>query len=176
MREPSHQLIEGLGGTPVFLLLIGRQLKGYDRNIKLQSLGKASWIILNKLGRAGRAHNKGLGRKPGHGISGSGLKKLCGVFAQIASLKGGVSHGGALVTPLNHGEEQVGIGVALRRMQDIVKPLHGGCDAHGTHMRWALVGPDRELHALSSEVVVPATLVAAGLDIAWASGRTGKTG
>jgi hypothetical protein len=51
-----------------------------------------------------------------------------------------------MVAPLDHGEEQVGVGVALRRVQDVVQALHGRGDAHGADMGRALVCPDGQLH------------------------------
>ena len=47
---------------------------------------------------------------------------------------------------LDHGDQQVRIGVALRRMQHEVHAPHAGRDPHRAHMRRTFVGPERELH------------------------------
>jgi hypothetical protein len=51
-----------------------------------------------------------------------------------------------MVAPLDHREEQVGIGVALGRVQDVVQALHRGGDTHGADMGRAFVCPDGQLH------------------------------
>ena len=59
--------------------------------------------------------------------------------------------GGRLVAPLDHREQQVGVGVALRRVQHVVHALHRGGDAHRADVRRAFVGPDGELHRLDHQ-------------------------
>ena len=54
--------------------------------------------------------------------------------------------GGRFGAALDHGEQQVGVGVALGRVQDEVDALHGGGDAHGADVGRAFVGPEGELH------------------------------
>jgi hypothetical protein len=71
------------------------------------------------------------------------LKSVGGVAAEVAGLECRVGDRRALRTPLDHGEQQVGVGVALRRVQHVVHIGHRGGDAHRPDVRRSLVGPDR---------------------------------
>ena len=144
----AHHLVEGFGGAPVLLALVGGQFQRHHRHRQLQRLREPAGIVLDQLGGAGRAHQHGLGRKALVGLAGGGLEQLGGVAAQVARLEGGVGHGRAAVAPLDHGEQQVCIGVALWRVQHVMHVAHGGGDAHRAHMRGAFVGPEGQLHAV----------------------------
>ena len=52
------------------------------------------------------------------------LDQFGGVATQIARLERGVSDGGALATPLDHREQQIGVGIALGSVKHVVNPLH----------------------------------------------------
>ena len=54
------------------------------------------------------------------GLAHGALKESGGIAAQIARLKGGVGHRRPARQPLDHGEQQIGVGVALRRVQHVV--------------------------------------------------------
>ena len=149
----ADQLIEGLGRAPVLLLLVGRQLQRHDRDRQAQRLGEAARVVLDQLGGAGGSHQHRLRLEAVVGVAGRGLEQLGGVAAEVARLEGGVGDRRTLRPALDHREQQVGVGVALRRVQDVVNALHRGCDPHGPDMRWAFVGPDGELHGQATSRV-----------------------
>ena len=142
----SHQLGEGFGRSPVFLALVGRQLQSHDGDGQVQRFAQAARIVLDQFGRAGGTDQHGLRRKAVKGLAGSGLEKFGSVAAQVTRFEGGVGDRRALLQALDHGEEQVCIGVALRRVQHIVHAFHGGCDTHRAHMGRSFVGPQGQLH------------------------------
>ena len=145
-HKMAHQLIESLGGAPVFLALIRRQFERHHRNRQIECFGQTARIILDELGRAGSANDHRLGREALVGFARSGLEKLGGIATQIAGLEGGVGHRWALRQALDHGEQQIGVGIALRRMQDVMQAAHCGGDTHGADMRRAFISPECELH------------------------------
>ena len=146
-EQATHQLVEGFGGAPVLLLGVGGQLQAHHRNAaQVHAGGQGTGLVLDQLGGAALAHQQGLGLEALHRLGDRALHQLGCVTAQIPGLEGGVGDRGALVPPLDHREQQVGVGVALGRMQHVVHPLHRGGDAHGTHVRRAFVGPEGEFH------------------------------
>ncbi len=144
--EVADQLEEGLGGAEALLALVGGQLERDDRHRQAHALGEPARIVLDQFGGAGGADDHRLRLEALVGLAAGGLEELGGVGAEVAGLEGGVGHRRAVVAPLDHREQQVGIGVALGRVQDVVQALHAGGDAQRAHMRRAFVGPDRELH------------------------------
>ena len=144
----AQQLVKGLGCAPVFFALISGQFKCNNRDGQLQRLRQTTRVVLNQLGGAGGAHQHGVRFETcvgmGHGV----FEQLCGVAAQVTCLEGGVGDRRAFVAALDHGEQQVGVGVALRCMQHVVHVLHGRGDAHRTNVGWAFVCPERELHVV----------------------------
>ena len=70
------------------------------------------------------------------------------VTAEVAGLEGGVSHGRARGAPFDHGEQQVGVGVTLRRMQDIVHTTHGRGHPHRADMGRSFIGPQGQFHGV----------------------------
>ena len=146
--QRADQLVEGLGRAPVLLLLVGRQLQRHDRDRQAQRLGEAAGIVLDQLGGAGRADQHRLRLEALVGVARRGLEQLGRVAAEVARLEGRVGDRRALGAALDHREQQVGVGVALRRVQHVVHALHRGGDAHRADMRRAFVGPDGELHGL----------------------------
>ena len=113
---------------------------------QLQGLGQATWVVLDQLCGAGRAHEHRGGLEPVHGLAGRVFEQLGRVAAQIASLKRGVGHRRAAWQTLDHGEQQVGIRVALGRMQYVMQIAHGGGHTHCAHMGRSFVSPERQLH------------------------------
>ena len=154
-RQGADDAVEGLVGPEVLLALIAGQFESYDRHRQAHRLGQPAGIVLDQLGGAGRADDERLRLEPVVGILAGGAEQPGGVGAQIAGLEGGVGDGRAMVAPLDHGEEQVGIGVALRRVEDVVQALHGGGDAHRADVGRALVCPDGELHAGTGRGAAP---------------------
>ena len=146
LTEIAHDLVESLGRAPVLLLLVGRKLERNDRNGQRQRLGQPTGIVLNQFRRAGRTHDHRLRCKTLIGIIAGGLEQFRRIAAQVARLEGGVGHRRPGTAPLDHGEEQVRIGVALRRMQNVMHALHRGGDAHRPHMGRSFIGPEGELH------------------------------
>ena len=149
-HQGAHQVVKSLGGAPVFLALVGRQLQGHDGNGQVQRQRQSARVVLNQLSRARRAHQHGLGLKPFMGLTRRRLEQLGRVAAQVTGLEGGVGHRGAARQALNHGEQQVSVGVALRGVQHIVHIGHGRSHPHGADMGRAFVGPQGELHAFAS--------------------------
>jgi len=88
-----------------------------------------------------------LGREAGLRIGDGRFHQLRGVAAQVARLERGVGDRRAAVLPLDHREQQVGVGIALRRVQHVVHPAHGCGDPHRPHVGRAFVGPEGEFHA-----------------------------
>ena len=143
-REAPHELIEGLGGAPVFLALVGRQVERDHRHV--QPAREALGIVLDQLAGAGGADQQHLGTEPLDGLARGGLEEFRRVAAEVAGLEGRVGHGRTTIPPLDHGEEQVRVGVALRRVEHVVHAGHRGGDAHRPDMGRPLIGPEGELH------------------------------
>ena len=144
--EAADKLVQRLRRAPVLLLLVGRQVERDDRHRHARGGRQPARIVLDQLRRAGGADDDRLGPEALGSVAQRRLEQLRGVAAQITRLEGGVGDRRARIAPLDHGEEQIGVGVALRRVQHVVQPLHRGSDAHGAHMRRALIGPEGELH------------------------------
>ncbi len=145
-RHGSHQLIEGFGCAPVFLFLIGGQLERHDRDGQPQRSSQASRIILNQLRRARCADQQGLRLETLIGIRSRPLEQVRGVRAQIPGLKRGVGDRRPARQAFDHGEQQIRIGVPLRRVQHVMHIPHGGRDAHGADVRRSFICPQGELH------------------------------
>jgi hypothetical protein len=148
VHQVAAQLVEGLARAPVFLALVRGQLQGHHGNGQLQGLGQAARIVLDQLGRAGGPDNHGLGLEARVGVDDGGLEQFGRVGAEIARLEGRVGDGRAGSAPLDHREQQVGIGIALGGVQDVVQTRHRRGDPHGTDVRRAFVGPDGQLHGV----------------------------
>ena len=148
VHQVAAQLVEGLARAPVFLALVRGQLQGHHGNGQLQGLGQAAWIVLDQLGGAGRAHQHGRRIEARHGLAGRVFEEFGRVAAQITRLEGGVGDGRAARQALDHGEQQVGVGVALWGVQHVVHIRHGGGHAHRAHMGRSFVSPERQLHGV----------------------------
>ena len=146
LRQCAHQLIKSFCSTPVLLSLIRRKLQRNDGYWQTKCFGQPTRIVLNQLCRARRTNEHGLWLEAFESLTSSTLEKFGSVTTEVTRLKGRVSHWWPLGQPFNHGEQQVGISVALGRVQNIVNVSHRGSDAHGTDMRWAFISPERELH------------------------------
>ena len=143
-----HQLIKGLGRAPVLLALIGWQLEGDDRDRQLQRPREPARVVLDQLCRARRPDQHRLGLEAIIGLAHRVLEQGRRVGAEIARLEGGVGDRRALFPPLDHGEQQVCVGIALRGVQHVVHPLHRGRDPHGADVGGTLICPQGELHRL----------------------------
>ena len=143
-REPADQLIEGLGRAPILLALVGGQVERDHRHV--QAPGETLGIVLDQLAGAGGADQQHFGAEPLDRLARGGLEEFRGVAAEVAGLEGGVGHRRAAIPPLDHREQQVGIGVALGRMQHVMDAGHRRGDAHCPHMRRAFIGPEGQLH------------------------------
>jgi hypothetical protein len=75
------------------------------------------------------------------------LEKGGSVGPKVGGLEGGEGDRRAMIATLDHREEEVGVGVTLRGVQDVVDVLHAGRDAHRANVRGAFVGPEGEFHA-----------------------------
>ena len=145
-RQMPDDLQEGLVCAEVFLALVAGQVQRDDRHRQPQRLGQPAGIVLDQLCRAGGPHDDRFRAEPVIGILRGGAEQVGGVAAQIAGLKGGVADRRALGPPFDHGEQEVRIGVALRRVQHVMQPFHRGGDTHGPHMGRAFICPDGQLH------------------------------
>ena len=88
--EGADQLIKGLGGSPVFLLLIRWQFDCHHRDRQSQCPSQTTGIVLNQFGGAGRTNQQGLRLEALVGFFRSVLEQLCRVAAKIAGLERGV--------------------------------------------------------------------------------------
>ena len=145
--EMPNQLKERLVGAEVFFSLVRRKFKGDHRDGKSDGLCKATGVILNQLGSARGTDNhrlwlEALVSRPA-GVS----KKLSCIGPEIAGLKRRIGHRRPMVPALDHREEEIGIGVALRRVQNVMQAGHAGGDSHGADMRRAFICPDRQFHS-----------------------------
>ena len=150
--EGAHDAVEGFRRAPVLLLLVGREFQRDHRDRQADGRSEPARVVLDQLGRAGRADEHGLRSEALIGAGDGVLEFLSGVAAEVARLERRVGDRCALAAALDHGEEQIGIGVALRRMQDVVDAFHRGGDPHRADMGWSLIGPDRELHGQTSSL------------------------
>ncbi len=144
--ERLDDLIEGLIRAKVFLALIAGQIEGNDRDGQFQRLGQPAGIILDQFGGAGGPHDHRLRGEAGKGIAGGVLEQVGGIGAKVTRLKAGIGDGRAVVAPFDHGEQKVGVSIALRGVQHVMQAGHAGGDTHGPHMGWAFICPDAELH------------------------------
>ena len=149
-RQRAHDLEERLVRAEVLLALIAGQVQRDDRHGQAHHLGHAAGIVLDQLGGAGRAHDHRLRAEPLIGGVAGGSEQVGGVAAQVARLEGGIGHRRAVGAPLDHGEQQVGIGVALRGVQHVMQARHRGSDPQGAHMRRAFICPHAQLHSAAS--------------------------
>ena len=146
LGQVAHELVKGLGGAPVFLALVGGKFEGHHGHGQVQSFAQAARVVLDQLSRARGAHQHGLGLEALKGFARCGLEQLGRVAAQVARLEGGVGHRRALLQALDHGEQQVRIGIALGRVQHVMHFFHGRGHPHGADMGRAFIGPEGELH------------------------------
>ena len=145
-RQAANQVVEGLGSAPVFLALVGRQLQCHNRNRQVQRQRQAARVVLNQLRSARGTHQHGLRRKTVVRVFDGGLEQLCRVATEVARLEGGVGHRRAAGQALDHGEQQVGVGVALGCVHHVMHVGHGRGHAHGADVWRAFVCPECELH------------------------------
>ncbi len=148
--EMADDLEEGLVSAEVLLALVGGQVQRDHRAGQAERLGQAAGVVLDQLGGAGRTDDHRLGAEALIGVARRRPEQVRGVGAEVARLEGGIGDGRALGAPLDHREEQVRIGVALRGMQDVVQPLHSRCHAHRADMGRAFICPDGQLHSAAS--------------------------
>ena len=145
-QQTANQLVEGFRGSPVLLLAVSGQLQCHDGHVEAHPLSEGPGLILDQLRRAAFAHQQGIRLETIHGLAHMPLHEFGGVATQVAGLERGVGDGRSLPPPLDHREQEIGVGVALRCMEHVVHALHRCRDAHGPHMGRAFVGPECELH------------------------------
>ena len=149
LQQGAHQLIEGFGGAPVLLLGIGGQLQAHHRHPQIHAPRQGAGLVLDQLGRAALPHQQGFGLETIHRRLDRGLHQLGRVAPQIPGLEGGVGDRRAPIPPLDHGEQQIGVGVPLGRMQHVVHPFHRGGDPHRSHVGGAFIGPQGQFHGVA---------------------------
>ena len=149
-RERAHDPVQGLGRAPVLLALVGGELQRNDGNGQRQRSRQPARIVLDEFGRARRANQNGLGLETLVGVAHRILEQFGSVAAEVARLESCVGDRRARIAALDHREQKVGVGVALRGVEHIVHAFHRGGDAHRADMGRAFVGPDRQLHGQTS--------------------------
>ena len=148
--QRAHDLQERLIRAEIFFALIAGQIERNDRDRQADGFGEAPRIILNKFRRTRCANNHRFGLEAGIGIAGGVFEQVGGITTQIAGLKCCIGDRGPRIAALNHCEQQIGIGIALRRMKDVVQTLHARGDAHGPHMGRAFICPEGKFHSAAS--------------------------
>ena len=145
-EQRAGKLVEGFGGAPVLLLRVRGQFQRHHRHRQAEGLAEVAGLVLQQFGRARFADQHGLGLVALVGFGHRGLHHVGSAAAEVACLERGVADRRTLVLALDHREQQVGVGVALRRMQHVVHVAHRGRDAHRADMRGAFIGPEGQLH------------------------------
>ena len=145
-NQMAAQLIKRFAGTPILFALVRRQLQRNDGNVQFQGVCQTAWIVLNQLGGARRTYQHGRRFEAFNGLTCRIFEKLCRVATQVTCLECCVRDWRATGQALNHGEQQIGVGIALGCVQHIVHIAHGGGNAHGANVWRSFVCPKRELH------------------------------
>ncbi len=136
MRKGANELVEGFGCAPVFLFLIGGELERDDRHRKAKRLREPARIVLNEFSRAGCADDQCFGLEALVGFGDRALEKLGRVTAEVARLEGRIGDRRALLIALDHREQEIGVGIALRRMQHVMDAAHRIGDAESPDVGW----------------------------------------
>ena len=136
--------------TKIFFALIAGQFKRNNRHRQTHGFRHSTRIILDQFGRTRGTNNQGLGLKTVISILTGCFKQIGRISAQIARLKGGIGHRWAVITALDHCEQQIGISIALRGMQHVMQALHPCSNAHRANMGRAFICPNRQLHSAAS--------------------------
>ena len=144
--QRPHETVECLARPPVLLSRVRRQLKRHHRHRQVEGAREIAGLVLDELGRARLAHEKGPGLESLECLAQGADDEIRGVATEVARLERGVGHGRPPPVALDHREQEIRVGVALRRVQHVVDAVHGVRDAHRPDVRRSLVGPDRELH------------------------------
>ena len=105
---------------------------------------------MDQFSRAGGSNDNGLRLEPIIGILARLFEQARRICAQVPRLKCGVSHRWSVIAALDHREEQIGIGVTLRRMKNVMKLFHAGGNAHRANMGRAFICPNREFHSAAT--------------------------
>ena len=161
--EVAGDLEEGLIRAEVFLALVGGQFQRDHRDGEAHGFGQPAGIVLDELCGAGGADDQGLWPEPLIGVAAGLAEEIGGVGAEVPGLEGGVGDGRAVVPPLDHREEEIGIGVALGGVEHVVEARHARGDAHGAHMGRAFICPDGELHEEPPDLSIFARMKGRGL-------------
>ena len=155
MRQRPDELVEGLVGAEVLLPLVAGKFQRHDRHGQAHGLGEAARIVLDQFRRAGGADDHGLWAEALVSLARGAGEEVRRIRAQISGLEGRVGHRRAMVAPLDHREEKIGVGVALGRMKHVVQALHPGRHAHRADMGRAFVCPHGQLHSAASSLRRP---------------------
>ena len=134
-------LIKSLVSAKVFLALIAGQFQRDNRHRQPHAGGQAAGIILDQLGCARGRNQQRLGAVALVGGAAGIFEQPRGICPQIACLKGGIGDRRAVVAPLDHCKQQIGIGIALGRVQHHMHIAHARGHADGPDMGRAFVCP-----------------------------------
>ena len=146
LGQVTDDLQKRLISAKVFLALIAGQLQRDHRHRQTHGFSQTGGIVLDQLGRARGSDDQRLRLEAVIGLLARLFEQRRGVRPKIARLKRRVGDRRALAAPLDHREQQVGIGVALGRVQHIVQVRHAGGDTHRADMGRALICPDGQFH------------------------------
>ena len=113
-HQRARQMIEGLRGPPVLLLGVGGELQRDHRDRELHPHRERPRLILDQLGGTGFADEERAGFEALVRLPHRRHHEICGVPTQVSGLEGGVGHRRPRRPALDHREEEIGVGVALR--------------------------------------------------------------
>jgi hypothetical protein len=146
LQQRAHQAVKGFAGAPVLLPRVGQHFHGHNGNGQAAAGRQRAGLILQQFRGAGVSHQQHLRLVTLAGVAQRFQDQVGGITAEIPCLECGVGNRDALTFALDHGEQQVGVGVTLGRVQHQVHATHGVGDADGADMRRAFVSPERQLH------------------------------
>ena len=149
-EQSPHQLIKRLARAPILLARIGGHLDRNNRRAKSGTFGERTGLILNQLTRAGLRHQQHLRLVAIAGALEGFDHHLRGRAAQIPRLESRPGHWRSTTLALDHREQQIGIGVTLRRVQYEMHIAHRRSDTNRANMGWSFISPQRQLHEPTS--------------------------
>jgi hypothetical protein len=167
--QGAHELVEGLAGAPVLLLGVRGQLERDHRDRQPHALGERPRLVLDQLRGAALADQQRGRAEALVGVAHRLAHQVRRVAAEVARLEGRVRDRRAAVVPLDHREQQVGVRVALRRVEHVVDVAHRRRHAHRADVR-------RPSYVQSVSCIAASSVRPSGARAAPAGGRTARPG
>ncbi len=154
--KPAGEAIEGFRSAPVLLLAVRGKFEWDDGDGQAEGAGETGRIILQQFRGAGSCNYDRLRTEALISIADRCLKQLRRIGAEISRLERRIGDRRALAAPLDHREQEICIGVALRGMQNEVDSHHTRHDADGPDVRRTFICPKGEVHGLDLQRFTPA--------------------